>query len=66
MTDSSSPDPLKKLVGWIIVLAIAATAVAFLVYFFIILPAKTGQAPPLNEWINGTCIPHEVGECGGE
>jgi hypothetical protein len=60
MPDSSSSDPLKKLVGWIIVLAIAATAVAFFVYFFIIFPAKTGQAPPANMLVcnysaNGSC-----------
>jgi hypothetical protein len=60
MTDSPSSDPLKKLVGWIMVLAIAATAVAFLVYFFVILPAKTGQVPPANMLpcnisVNATC-----------
>jgi phage shock protein PspC (stress-responsive transcriptional regulator) len=48
MADTLPSDALKKLVQFIIVLAIAATVLAFLVYFYIILPAKTGHVPPMN------------------
>lgn len=54
MSEAQSPDAMKKLVKFMICLAISGTIIAIAVYFIVIFPAQ--QAAGLSVPWNGICI----------